>query len=88
MEELALIQLGCLFDNPMPREGTYSRECLLEGNTSQRITILNFKLIFSSKWIKFMVVQTWQVHFSLTFPGFPDKNFKISTTFLPDNFRF
>ena len=28
-----------------------------------------------------MVVQTWQVCFSLTFPGFPDKIFKIPWLF-------
>ena len=35
-----------------------------------------------------MVVQTWQVCFSLTFPGFPDKIFKNSLTFSHDNFGF
>ena len=36
----------------------------------------------------FMVVQTWQVHLSLTFPGVPDKIFKNSLTFLCGNFGF
>ena len=35
-----------------------------------------------------MVVQTWQVRFSLTFPGFPEKNFKNSLTFSRGNFGF